>query len=36
MTQFVIKIVYMSLAVLKLYRCWIILVSQFNWLCYMF
>jgi len=36
MTQFVLKIVYMSLAVLILYRCCIILVSPFDWLCYVF
>jgi len=31
MIQFVLKVVYMSLAVLNLYRCCIIRVSQFNW-----
>jgi len=34
MVQFVLKTVYMSLAVLNLYRCCIILISPFNWLCY--
>jgi len=36
MIQFVLKIVYMSLSVLNLYRCCINLVSPFNLLCYMF
>jgi len=36
MTQFVLKIVYMSLVGLDLYKCCIILVSQFNWPCYVF
>jgi len=36
MIQFILKIVYMSLAVLYLYRCCIILVSPFNWPCYVF
>jgi len=27
---------YMSLVVLDLYKCYIILVSQFNWPCYVF
>jgi len=36
MTQFVLKIVYMSLVVLDLYKCYIILVLQFNWPCYVF
>jgi len=36
MTQFVLKVVYMSLVVLDLYKCCIILVSQFNWHCYVF
>jgi len=36
MTQFVQKIVYMSLVVLDLYKCCIILVSQFNCPCYVF
>jgi len=31
-----LNIVSMSLAVLNLYRCCIILVSQFNWPCYVF
>jgi len=34
MIQSVLKIVDMSLAVLNLYRCCIIMVSQFNWPCY--
>jgi len=34
MIQFVLKIVYMSLAVLDLYRCYIILISQFSWPCF--
>jgi len=34
MITFMLKIVYLSLAVLKLYRCCINLVSQFNWPCY--
>jgi len=36
MIQFVLKIVYVSLVVLYLYRCCIILVSPFNCLCYVF
>jgi len=36
MIKFRLKIVYLSLAVLILYRCCINLVSQFNWPCYMF
>jgi len=36
MTLFVLKIVYMSLVVLDLYKCFIILVSQFNWPFYVF
>jgi len=36
MTQFVLRIVYMSLVVLDLYKCCIILVSYFNWHCYVF
>jgi len=36
MIQFIFKIVYMSLAVVYLNRCSIILVSSFNWLCYVF
>jgi len=36
MIQFVLKIVYMSLAMLYLYRCCINLVSPFNWLYYVF
>jgi len=35
MTQFVLKIVYMSLVVLNLYKSCIILVSQFDWTCYL-
>jgi len=35
MTQFVLKIVYMSLVVLNLYKSYIILVSQFDWPCYL-
>jgi len=31
-----VKIVYLSLAVLNVYRCCINLVSQFNWPCNMF
>jgi len=34
MIQFVLKVVYMSLAVFSLYRCCITLVSQFNWPCF--
>jgi len=30
------KIDYWSLAVLNLFRCWINLVSQFNWPSYVF
>jgi len=36
MKQFVWKIVYLILVVLDLYKCCIILVSQFNWPCYVF
>jgi len=36
MIQLVLKIVYMSFAVLYLYRGCIISVSPFNWLCYVF
>jgi len=36
MTKFVLKIVYMSLVVLDVYKCCIILVLQFNWPCYVF
>jgi len=36
MINFMLKIVYKSLAVLYLYKCCIILVSPFNWLCYVF
>jgi len=36
MIKFMLKIVYLSLAVLDLYRCFIILVSQFNRPCYVF
>jgi len=36
MIKFMLKIVYLSLAVLNLYRCCINLVSYFNWLCYVF
>jgi len=31
-----LKIVYLSLAVLNLYRCCINAVSQFKWSCYVF
>jgi len=36
MIKLMLKIVYLSLAVLNLYRCYINLVSQFNWRCYVF
>ena len=36
MIQFVLKIVYMRLAVLYLFILRIVLVSQFNWPCYVF
>jgi len=36
MIKFMLKIVYLSLAVLNLYRCCIDLISQFNWPCYVF
>jgi len=36
MIKFMLKIVYLSLSVFNLYRCYINLVSQFNWPCYMF
>jgi len=36
MIKIMLKIVYLSLAVLNLYRCCIYLVSQFNWPCYVF
>jgi len=31
MTKFMLKLVYLNLTVLSLYRCCIYLVSQFNW-----
>jgi len=34
MIKFMLKIVYLSLAVLNLYKCFINLISQFNWPCY--
>ena len=36
MIKFMLKILYLSLAVLNLYRRCINLVSQFNWPCYIF
>jgi len=36
MIKFMLQIVYLSFAVLNLYRCCITLVSQFNWPCYIF
>jgi len=36
MTNFKLKIVYLSLAALNLNRCCINLVPQFNWPCYVF
>jgi len=36
MIKFILKIVYLSLAELYLYRCCINLVSQSNWPCYIF
>jgi len=36
MIKFILKIVYLSLTVLNLYKCCINLVSQFNWPCYVF
>jgi len=36
MIKFMLKIVYLSLAVLSLDGCCINLVSQFNWPCYVF
>jgi len=36
MIKFMLKIVYLSLVVLNLYKLCINLVSQFNWPCYVF
>jgi len=36
MIKFMLKIVYLRLAVLNLYKCCINLDIQFNWPCYVF